>query len=445
MNATAKITAGLLLLQGCSGSSDTVGEDDTAGGGAIAGAPEGSVAGRTGSGGHAGTGGSAGMGGSSGKGGSAAGGATGTGGTGMGGKGAAGSSGAFGGVPSDAGAGVWEDVTPRGLTLTNFGVQDVVVDPVRPTDLYAFTCFQGVYKSVDYGATWTGPINTGTGGAMIDSGKAWSAGVDSSQRDPSTPPTLWAAIGDSGSATGALKSTDGGVSWKSYSTHNTTAATAANNPIFGESPYSIDVDPYDGEHLLTGFHGEPGISESLDGGVTWTTIAVSANGGSSVYPFFIEMGDAQRTRSTWVGVPQDGGGNGTWRTTDAGSTWTQVAQIQHGHGNSQLWNVGNGVAYVGATDGIYKTTDGGATWTKVSSTMATNVVATATTLYAAWGYDQDPRLQTAARGADTKWTMVTAPAGMNKGWKRAAVTYDGTHYIVVSGSWTAGIWRYVEP
>jgi hypothetical protein len=34
---------------------------------------------------------------------------------------------------------------------------------------------------------------------------------------------------------------------------------------------------------------------------------------------------------------------------------------------------------------------------------------------------------------------------MTNGPKRAAVTFDGTHSIIVGGNWNAGIWRYVEP
>jgi len=52
---------------------------------------------------------------------------------------------------ADAGTlGTCTDVTPAGIDLDgaafdgdNFGVQDVLADPARPSDLYAFTCHQG--------------------------------------------------------------------------------------------------------------------------------------------------------------------------------------------------------------------------------------------------------------------------------------------------------------
>jgi hypothetical protein len=80
--------------------------------------------------------------------------------------------------------GTWSNVTPAGIDLNpasfnndNFGVQDVLADPARPGDLYAFTCHQGVWKSIDFGVTWT-KINTGTNGATLDTGKLWTAAID---------------------------------------------------------------------------------------------------------------------------------------------------------------------------------------------------------------------------------------------------------------------------
>ncbi len=33
---------------------------------------------------------------------------------------------------------------------------------------------------------------------------------------------------------------------------------------------------------------------------------------------------------------------------------------------------------------------------------------------------------------------------MTNGAKRTAVAFDGSHYVIVSGNWNAGLWRYVE-
>ena len=43
------------------------------------------------------------------------------------------------------------------------------------------------------------------------------------------------------------------------------------------------------------------------------------------------------------------------------------------------------------------------------------------------------------------WSEVATPEGMTNGQRSAAVTFDGSRYVVIGGHWLAGIWRYVEP
>jgi hypothetical protein len=42
-------------------------------------------------------------------------------------------------------------------------------------------------------------------------------------------------------------------------------------------------------------------------------------------------------------------------------------------------------------------------------------------------------------------SFTTWPINISEGPKRAAVTFDGTHYIIITGNWWAGLWRCVEP
>ena len=41
--------------------------------------------------------------------------------------------------------------------------------------------------------------------------------------------------------------------------------------------------------------------------------------------------------------------------------------------------------------------------------------------------------------------MPGTPAEMRQGAAQAAVTSDGTHGVIVTANWGAGLWRYVEP
>lgn len=355
--------------------------------------------------------------------------------------------GASGGV-----LGKWIDVTPAAISLKqsdfggdNYGLQDVLVDPVRPSDLYAFACHQGVYKSTDYGQTWS-KINTGAGGSMIDSGKPWGEGIDSNRcRDPNTPPTLYSL----GSQGGFWRSTDGGVSWTRFSLPEDGKARP-------QDGYNVDVDPYDGKHLIVGFHEQSGLAESFDGGASWrsVTLASGMSSGSSWYPFFIDTGDAATTAKTWLMIPQTTDKTGTWRTMDSGAHWTKVEGNEHQHGQSQIYQR-DGVVYMAGVYGtmgwgVYRSSDLGATWTHVGNSGSQSVVygtekfvyAQASGAVGSGTVDQSQSERAPQPG--TNWSQWTEPK-MSNGPKRAAVTFDGAHYIIVGGNWNAGLWRYVEP
>jgi hypothetical protein len=358
--------------------------------------------------------------------------------------------------------GTWVNVTPAGVSLDpdhecsacNFGAQDIVVDPVNPSDLYAFICYQGVWKSTDYGSTWT-KVDTGTNATNLEAGRPWTAAIDPNPaRDPSTPPALYTVAGY-GSLGGVYKSIDGGNNWSNTLTNNTTAQNATG--FSGNDPYSLDIDPYDSLHVIAGFHGAPGVSESIDGGQTWTTVGVPENQGSSLYVFFIGTGTASTTRTTWLSIAQwVSNANGTWLTTNAGGAWTQVSDLEHQHGSAQIFQDGMGDVYaagVGSTYGVWRSADYGSTWAPASAdnVLQNAVFGTAKNLYAMNSFASQGTVtlhdQTSSRTGGVDWNdwTPTSPAGMSNGPKRAAVTFDGVHSVIVAGNWLAGIWRYVEP
>jgi BNR-Asp box repeat protein len=358
-----------------------------------------------------------------------------------------------GGIPTSTAKGTpgtWENVSPSGISFDykkfnndNFGLQDVLVDPVRPSDFYAFVCHQGVWRSTDYGSTWT-KINTGKNGDVVDTGKPWGAGIDSNRcRDPNKPPRLYTLNGG-GSANGFLRSDDGGVNW--------TLIKLPDNPStqYPQDAYSIAVDPYDGNHILMGYHEAVGLLESRDAGDTWKVLK-PGDDAISVYNFFIDTGDAATTGKTWLSIGQSGS---MWRTTDGAGSWSKVESLQHSHGCSQIFQAGGGVIYAPGTAGsagagVYRSKDYGKTWAQVVGDNANNVIGTPTTLYSSYGWASaigtEPNLQSAPRDPGTAWTKMKAPTDMTNGAKGSAVTYDGTHYVIVSGNWNAGIWRYIEP
>ena len=348
--------------------------------------------------------------------------------------------------------GTWTDVTPSGVDLVNplscenYGSITMVADPARPSDLFTqFNC-QGVWKSVDYGLTWSGPVNTGRGGA----GASGAGGLAIARGPDGQPPILYSA-GIRGTGLGFWKSSDGGVSWTNYR-----VSPGGDRQDF----YPPVVNPYDPNHLLMAGHHMSLIVQSVDGGRNWSSIGMAdgmKQGGGTGSIFFIDTGRAETTRDTWIWTAEGTGGKiGTWRTSDQGRTWTQVDSNEHPHGQMQIYQPDNsGVVFMPALysnlgAGVLRSTDYGKTWIRVGIEMnQATVFGTPKRVYAmyAWacgGCKLDPALQSAPQPGISGWARMSTPPEMAIGAAQAATVFDGTNYVILTANWRGGIWRFVE-
>jgi photosystem II stability/assembly factor-like uncharacterized protein len=338
-------------------------------------------------------------------------------------------------VKSDEVTGVWSKVTPASADLGTFGLGFVVVDPARPNYIYC-AGGNGLYRSSDYGKTFS-KINK--------SGGFYSIAI--ANPGPGSEPTLWVPSGLNNGT--VLKSTDGGMNWRT---------TGGGLPT---DLYSIQVDPDDNAHLLSGLHEMNGIVESTDGGETWRSVGTVPGmaAGLSWFPFFIKTGLAATTRTRWLAVPQQGS-TGTWLTTDGGKDWAKVLPNDHPHGNCQIHQA-DGIVYLAVESlwgpiyspgGVYRSSDSGLTWTNVTGATDEAVVwGTAKRLYSMYGWaagalgDFSPNFRVASQPGTGTWTTVATPGDMTQGPSSMAVTYDGGRAVFVGSMWLAGLWRYVEP
>lgn len=372
--------------------------------------------------------------------------------------------------------GTWVQHDLPGLT-TDDTVETVLVDPVRPSDFYAFVGFNGggtikVYKSTDFGDTWVNRNQT----AGI-TGNPWGASIDPNpNRDPSVPPTMWSPSGYG--SVGAWKSTDGGQSWER--SIGCDQAFATYNP-FGTALtdlYHVKILPDDPpNHVLATYHygfkdnPDGGLGETWDGGATWVIHPPPAGFGTSHYVIPV-------SGTTWDVIAQDNAGkNGIWRTTTAGrvggtaaakyrdgtisaAAWTQVDVLEHAHGSHGNVVLPNGTIFATGLVTGARSTDGGATWTHFTqgswapphqfeqSTM-TNIAVTDTFIYT-----MGPPLARAPIsdpiGAD-KWNMsyCQTPATMKTGGAPfgMASSFDpvAKKWMIVAGTYHDGLWKYVEP
>lgn len=283
----------------------------------------------------------------------------------------------------------------------------------------------------------------------LDGGCAPGTWVDS---DASGPPLLYVSC-IRGDGLGFWRSTNGGVDWTRYEV--TPAPTGG-----GQQFYPALVDPYDARHLLMAGHATDLVIESADGGETWRAVGIDARmkqEGGTTGIVFIDSGSAPTTRTTWLWLAaQSGGKIGTWRTEDAGKTWTQVDKNEHINGATSVYQPGGGVMimagdYSALGAGLLRSTDYGKTWAHLGlDRPETIVVGTSKSLFAMYGWaigagsDVDPSLEIGAQPGTGTWKTSVTPAEMNQGPAQGAVTSDGKHDIVLVANYNAGMWRYVE-
>lgn len=344
--------------------------------------------------------------------------------------------------------GTWINVTPSNADLTtafacgNFGATSMASDPLHPSDIYTqFNC-QGIWKSTNYGVTWTGPINTGSNGAAVgDCG----GGVTISPNNTAPAAIIYETC-IRGAGLGFWKSVDSGVNWTQYPITPT-----SRQDYFGPS-----IDPYDPNHLLLIGHEFDSIVESVDGGQTWVSVPLAAgmlttNQSGSVS--FINTGNATGTRGTWLFVARSGG-FGTWRTTNGGTTWVQVDKNESGgayqfDASGVVFMPGFGSAL---GDGVLRSTDYGQTWAHVGLGGAEGSVwATSKNVYAMYGAaigptgSINPNFQVASQPGTGTWVAPGTPPGLADGAASITVVNDGTQNIFVGAMFNSGIWRYIEP
>ena len=239
-------------------------------------------------------------------------------------------------------------------------------------------------------------------------------------------------------------------------------------------------------HVLATYHygfknqpdGAPspgGFGETWDGGATWVIHPPADGMGTSHYVLPISA-------TTWCVISQEAD-SGMWRTTTAGrvggtagakyrdgtistAAWTRVIQHAHIHGSYTPVKVGTTWYSPGlnaAEGSIWKSTDDGATWPDLlpgyywpnppnaafMNKNVTTLAATAKYIYSSANVE----IARAPIANDTDWhrNYTTTPAALNASGGATPLGANATLHVP-SGKWmvflstySAGVWRYIEP
>ncbi|HWP40714.1 MAG TPA: sialidase family protein, partial [Tepidisphaeraceae bacterium] len=207
--------------------------------------------------------------------------------------------------------------------------QRMVVDPNSPNILYYGTRRSGIYRSSDYGATWSRlagyTFTTDASGVARDVGTAWVLVDKSSGTQGSSSLILYAGAATSG-ATKIWRSTDGGSTWHALPGQVLTAAN--------QFPLRGALTP-DGNTLYLTY----GVGDVGPNGITGGYVYKVSNPGSPA-PVW-----------TSIAPPLSQGG------------WSGVSIDPN---NPNLLFIST-IDSWGPIDDIYRSTDGGATWTKLNA------------------------------------------------------------------------------
>ena len=273
--------------------------------------------------------------------------------------------------------------------LTNYYIQDIVIDPQTPTTLYAATQ-GGVFKSTDGGDTWVIKRN----GFTPVSRYTFSAPVAKILVDPTNPNIVYAGVGtphheghQSVYWLGVVekgvvyKSTDYGETWTKI--RNTGIDTNA-------MIYSMAIDHHDPAVLY--INTDYGVYKSTDAGSSWQSkntglphlhtrdIIIDPTNSNVLYlTVWATPGSA-----SWEG--------GVYKSTDAAESWvakndglaqamgdpSESSFLTSNYKNIVINPQNPQILYVANTSwwpepGIFKTTDGGDDWTWVTRNEEPNI------------------------------------------------------------------------
>jgi hypothetical protein len=259
--------------------------------------------------------------------------------------------------------------------------------------------------------------------------------------DPVDSQHMYAGDGVRGSTMGFWESHDGGLTWDMPPAF---FALDEQHQIFVLDVYDVAVNPADFDHVLVASHSvwddtSAGVLESRDGGDSWTVHPKEDSWGAGhsidfLYAPKLGIGDAD----TWLLGTQ---GDGYWRTTDAGETWTRVddAAIVHGGGDSYYSHTG--VLYSSAEWGVLRSTNNGESFEVVGPRYGISTVfGDGTRLYTAPAYGYGPLPYMIAPERDgTVWNDYAASQTFELGGP-FEMAFDEVNGIVYASSWTSGVW-----
>lgn len=261
----------------------------------------------------------------------------------------------------------WTSIGPGGGSF----LMSSAIQPDNEDIIYVGGDIEGVIKTVDGGTTWK-VKNTGINGGNRPAGVY---GIQEIVIDPSNYQTVYACTW-----AGAFKSTNGADMWELIF-----PVQLEEDNIFVSY---LAVDPDNSDILYMGIgnadfnsDGQGALYRSINAGSSWELLAVDMGDETVVHSIVVDPTSPSGNRILFVST-----GNGVFRSTDNGESWSSVndglphlntRRLETFVTDSSLTlflsmktegDPSNTNSFAG---GIYKTTDAGDTWVSINGDLPT--------------------------------------------------------------------------
>ena len=250
----------------------------------------------------------------------------------------------------------------------------VAGDPSEPAVFWFGAVAGGVWKTEDAGVTWTN----------VSDGYLKTSSVGAIAVADSEPGVIWAGMGEStirgdvSHGDGVYRSADGGRTWSHLGLADTRHVS------------EIRTHPRDPDRAWVaalghafGPNSERGVFRTVDGGASWERVLYrdDRSGAADLAldtrnPTVLYASLWQVHRNFWE-LSSGGPGSGLWRSTDGGTTWTDITPNLGLSASAMLGKIGvtasparSGRVWAlvesDAAPGLYRSDDFGETWTLAS-------------------------------------------------------------------------------
>lgn len=241
----------------------------------------------------------------------------------------------------------------------------------RPNEYYSGTTGGGIFKTVNGGYTWE-PTSDKYFGGTVGSLAIYQPNPDIVYAGLGE----FTLRGNTSHGEGVWKTLDGGATWTSLGLKDTRHIS-----VVLTHPWNPDIVWVAAMGHAFGPNAERGVFRSTDGGKSWSKTLFRGDSVGAIDlvldpsdPNVLYASMWQMVRKPWD-VISGGPGSGLFKSTDGGVTWTEISR-NPGLPKGTLGNIGLAVSRANPqlvwamieadSGGLFKSTDAGATWKRVN-------------------------------------------------------------------------------